>query len=356
MMEALDALLDHFLTEGVPGYDCIIYQNGAPIYRRTKGVSDLATQTPMNGYERYNIYSCSKPITCTAALQLAERGMFRLNDPLSAYMPEFAEMTVRTKSGCRKAARPITIRYLFTMTAGFSYDTNAPALRKVAARTGGRYPTVETMRALAEEPLLFDPGDRWQYSLCHDVLAALVEVVSGQRFGDYVRTHIFAPLGMNHSTFSLPDAELDTVATQYKCVDGVIEDCGKQIQPFKLGTDFESGGAGCVSTLEDYIRFLEGLRTDALLRPETRAAMIADQLSPRATPYFWQHERYGYGLGVRCPKSGCSTDFGWGGAAGATLAVDLTAGVSLFYVQHVLNPPNDAEKQDIVKTALNALR
>lgn len=356
MFEALDSLLDHFLAEGIPGYDCIVYQNGAPIYRRTKGVSDREAQTPMRGDERFNIYSCSKPITCTAALQLAERGLFRLDDPLSAYMPEFAEMTVRTETGLRKAARPITIRNLFTMTAGFSYNTSSPSLRRVAAQTDGRCPTVETMRALAAEPLLFDPGDRWEYSLCHDVLAALVEVVSGQRYGAYVAEHIFAPLGMTHSTFLLPDAELDTVAAQYKGVDGGIQNCGKQIQPYKLGSEFESGGAGCVSTLEDYIRFLEGLRTGALLRPETRAAMIANQLSPQAAESYWHAARYGYGLGVRCPKPGCSTDFGWGGAAGAVLAIDLAAGMSLFYVQHVLNPPNNSKKLDIVNTALAALR
>lgn len=130
----------------------------------------------MKGNEKYNIYSCSKVITCTAVLQLYEKGLFSLNDKLSDYMPEFYEMTVKTENGVKKAEKPILIKHLFEMTAGFSYNVT-PQIYKCKEETNGRCQTRELMKYLAKEPLLFEPVDRWEYSICHDALAVLVEVV-----------------------------------------------------------------------------------------------------------------------------------------------------------------------------------
>ena len=194
MFENTVKLMDSFLEMGLPGYDLVVYKDGKCVLRQFNGYSDLESRTPMNGTELYNIYSCSKPITCTAAMQLWEKGMFSLDDKLSDYIPEFAEMTVRTPEGIKKAENPILIRHLFEMTAGFSYDIASPSILRTREETNGRCPTVQTIRNLASEPLLFDPGAQWNYSLCHDVLAAVVELVSGVRFGEYVKQHIFDPL------------------------------------------------------------------------------------------------------------------------------------------------------------------
>ena len=179
MFENLSAVLDSFIEAGIPGNDCIVRVNGDVAYRRFRGVSDREKGIPMNGAERYNIYSCSKLITVVCALQLYEKGAFRLDDPLAEYMPEFAEMTVRSPDGVRPAEHLITLRQLFTMTAGLDYNTSSSQLNDAFRETEGRCPTRETMKYLARRPLSFEPGAHWQYSFCHDVLAALVELAGG---------------------------------------------------------------------------------------------------------------------------------------------------------------------------------
>ena len=172
------------------------------------GYSDLENKIKIDGKEKYNIYSCSKVITCTAALQLFEKGMFSLEDKLSDYMPEFKNMTVKTDDGVKKAENSILIKHLFEMTAGFSYDVFSTELKKAISETKGKCPTREVMKYLAKEPLLFEPGDRWEYSLCHDVLAAFVEVVSGEKYEKYVKKNIFDVIGMNNSTFMMMYEEI----------------------------------------------------------------------------------------------------------------------------------------------------
>ena len=215
MFTKLKNLMDGFMEMGVPGYDCIVYHKGECVYREMNGYTDLEKKIPVKGDERYNIYSCSKPITCTAALQLYEHGKFKLDDKLSKYLPEFDTMYVNTENGIKKAENSITIKDLFCMTAGFSYDLNSQELIKLKKDTNGKCPTREAMRYLAKEPLLFEPGTQWHYSLCHDILAAVVEVISDMKFEEYVKKNIFDILGMDNSTFLLPFDEFDTVAAHY---------------------------------------------------------------------------------------------------------------------------------------------
>jgi len=341
MFERLKKFCDLFLELGVPGFDMAVYKDGDCILRHMKGYRDLENRIAMDGTERYNIYSCSKVFTCTAALQLWEKGLFSLEDELADYMPEFKDMTVMTDNGIQKAENPILIRHLFEMTAGFSYECDSPQLRKAIEETGGKCPTRETMKYLAKEPLLFEPGDRWEYSLCHDVLAALVEVISGEKFETYVKKNIFDVLGMDHSTFMLPDEELETMAPQYRFENGRAVNVGKAITTYKIGTEYASGGAGGISTVDDYIKFLEGLRTHVLLKPETLLLMTGNRLTEAQSRTYWTNETHDYGLGVRCPKAGAqkNIDFGWGGAAGAYLAVDMQNAISIYFGAHLLSSP-----------------
>ena len=340
MFEKTKNFCDSFLNAGLPGFDLIVYHKGECILRHTNGYSDLENKIPMNGKERYNIYSCSKGITCTAALQLYEKGLFSLEDKLSDYMPEFLEMTVKTESGIKKAEKPILIKHLFEMTAGFSYNCSSPHLKSAIEQTKGKCPTRETMKYLAKEPLLFEPGTRWEYSLCHDVLAAFVEVVSGEKFETYVKKNIFDVLGMKDSTFMLPEDQLDTIAEQYRFADGKPVNIGKNIHNYKIGSEYASGGAGGISTVDDYIKFLEGLRTHKLLKPETLNLMMTDRLTPQQKVTYWTNETHGYGLGVRCPKAdGIYGDFGWGGAACAFWAIDIKNEISLYFGAHLLSSP-----------------
>ncbi|MBP5641396.1 MAG: beta-lactamase family protein [Victivallales bacterium] len=337
--------LKNLETYGIPSTDCVVYHHGKCVFRYKSGYSDAARTKPIDGSERYNLYSCSKVITCTAALQLVEQDIIRLDDAVYEYLPEFRNMKKIVDGKLEDVRNTMTIRHLFTMTAGLTYATRSENIQRGIAETNGTMQTREAMKYLACDPLVFEPGTCWNYSLCHDVLAAIVEVASGKRFGLYVKEKIFDPIGMKHSTFLLPDEELGEIAAQYRfdANSGKFDCIEPKIQSYKLGTAYESGGAGCISTVDDYIAFLEGLRSgEMLLRRDTIARMICPQISKAAeqTLNSWGVTEYSYGLGVRCPKPhGRERDYGWGGAAGAYLAIIPEQEVSLFYVQHVLSSP-----------------
>lgn len=356
------AVMDGYLAMGVPGYDCSVYYKGKEVFRHHGGMADVEAGVPVSGGERYNLYSCSKIITVTAAMQLWERGAFSLDEKLSRYMPEFEEMTVMTADGVKRAEHPILIKDLFCMTAGFSYNLWSDNLRRARKETDGVCGTRAFMKYLALDPLLFGPGTRWNYSLCHDVLAALVEVISGKRFGLYVKESVFDVLGMKDSTFLLPEEELPTISGQYRfdAKTGKTTQIGREIVNFKAGSAYESGGAGAISTVDDYIRLLEALRCgDSVLKRETVSFMTQNRLTDEQLGRYsvMPDSAYGYGLGVRCarrPGDGI-TDFGWGGAAGSFLAVDPANEFTLFYAQHMLGSPNQEIRPLLYRYARKAL-
>ena len=340
MFEKTKAFCDSLLSYGLPGFDFVVYHKGKCVLRHINGYSDLENKILMSGNERYNLYSCSKVVTCVAAMQLWEKGLFSLEDKLSDYMPEFEKMTVVENKKIIEAKEAIRIKHLFEMTAGFSYNCNSMNIRESLAATNGKCPVREVMRYLAKDPLLFEPGKRWEYSLCHDVLAALVEVISGEKFEIYVKKNIFDVVGMPRSTFVLPASERETLAQQYQYRNGKVNNIGKDVPYYIIGSEYASGGASLVSTVDEYVRFLEAIRTHKLLKPETLAFMTTDRLSEEQRETYWTRETHGYGLGVRCPNGKEKyTDFGWGGAACSYLAVDMENEISLFFGAHVLSSP-----------------
>lgn len=340
MYRKLTKLMDSFLEMGVPFYDCIVMKDGECVYRHANGYTDTNAKTEVTGKELYNIYSCSKLITCTAALQLFEKGCFKLDDELCKYMPEFENMTVTSDGKILPAKNEITICNLFTMTAGFSYALNSPMLEKCRKETGGECPTREAMKYLAKEPLLFEPGYRWEYGLCHDILAALVEVVSGMTFGEYVKKNIFDVCKMEHSTFLINEKDTEKLVNQYRYNPKTdkVEECEKSCV-YRIGTKYESGGAGCVSTVEDYIKFLEAIRTSKLLKKETVDLLSTNHLTKEQIqmPTYWVKGKRGFGLGQQCPTAeNTRPDFGWGGAAGAHYFIDRTNNITAYFAAHVL--------------------
>ncbi len=349
--QPVEKFLEHILAERVPGYDCIIMKQNEQVFRKTDG--DLKRDSI------FNLYSATKVITCTAALQLFEQGRFLLTDPVSDYIPEFKNMQLRVTredgtTGLVPAKNPIRIRDLFTMSAGLTYDLQYPSILRVREETQGRCPTVETVRAIAGEPLIFEPGAHWAYSLCHDVLGALVEVVSGQRFGEYLKEHIFAPLGMKDTGFYLNAEQKKRLANQYQFSDELKKpELITQVNQFRLGSEYESGGAGLYSCAEDYALFAAAMAnggTDKngtyILGRNTIDLMRANHLSSEALKDFnWtQMAGYGYGLGVRTMMDKAAGgalsslgEFGWGGAAGCYVMIDPDRQIGVFYAQHMLN-------------------
>lgn len=354
----LSAFIDHLTSWRIPWAEVQVMRRNETVFHYRSGYADLEAKTEPHNQQIINLYSLTKIMTCTAALQLIERGAMLLNDPISTYLPEYAEMTVlHTQSDgtttLKKAKRPITVRDLFVMTAGFSYNLGAPSIREVIERTNGRVPTREFAAALAKEPLNFEPGTRWNYSLCHDVLAALIEVVDGRTFGTYVREQITGPLGMDDTGFDLTEEQQSRLAPQYEYNDELGKAVRKDGNGFRIGTAFESGGAGLYSTVQDYIRFLntltqrgtspEGVR---ILSPATVDLMRTDHLTERMrSDYGWtQLVGYGYGLGVRTHISKADSgtlsplgEFGWSGAAGCLAIIDPESELTVLYAQHLLN-------------------
>ena len=352
MFEQTKALCQHFLRMGVPCFDLIVYKDGECVLRHMGGYSDPDKKIPMTGKEKFHIYSCSKLITCTAAMQLWEKGLFSLDDNIADYLPAFAEMTVRTEDGVRKAKNPIKIADLFQMTSGLTYEMHTPELEEYYSIPGNNCPTVETVNQFAKTPLAFEPGESWRYGLSHDVLGALVEVLSGEKFENYIKKHIFEPLSMNNSDFLHPLEDWEGFAKQY-----IYDSEKREFLPAwrywcHLGKEFASGGGGCTSTVEDYIKFLEALRVgDVILKKETIALMSKNRLTPQQLAAYDRPSNMGYGLGMRTPlQDPKRTDFGWGGAAGAYAAVDPVNNISFYYSQHVLHSPNRHLRTWLYKT------
>ncbi|MBR6572476.1 MAG: beta-lactamase family protein [Clostridia bacterium] len=343
MFEQTKALYQHFLDLGIPGFDLVVYKDGECILRHMGGYSDLENKIPMKGNEKHHIFSCSKLLTCAAAMQLWEKGMFSLDDNLSDYLPAFKEMTVKTEDGIRKAKNPIKIIQLFQMTSGMGYDMHSPLLEEYYNIPGNNCPTVETVNMFAKNPLEFEPGEGWKYSFSHDVLGALVEVLSGEKFENYVKSHIFDPLGMVNSDFLHPLEDWDGFAKLYQYDNKTGEFSPILRYWCHIGKEFAGGGGGCVSTVDDYIKFLEALRIgDVILKKETIAMMATDYLTDQQrSMYTYGTTNIGYGLGMRAPrKEAVHKEFGWAGAAGAYASVDPELNISFYHSQHVVKQPN----------------
>lgn len=353
------ARLDDFLKmtdaeRDLPGSVCLVCRDGKELYRYAAGYADVESQRPMQMDTILRMYSMTKLITCTAALQLFEQGKYLMTDPLGDYLPQFRHAQVYEQMGdgeytVRPAREPIRLRNLFTMTSGYGYpEADTPAGRELMKRFGGdaltAMPLHEFAEKIAEVPLLFDPDEEWRYGYSHDILGAFIETVSGMPFGEYVKKNILDPLGMEDTGFHLPEEKRARLASQY---DFDPEQKTLTVRPASADPVFESGGGGIMSTVPDYMRFAEALcnlgtspEGVRLLGAHTVRMMSANALNERQRRCFdWIHMKgYGYGYGVRVmlePQTGGSnsslSEFGWAGAAGTDVIIDPSERLTVVY-------------------------
>ena len=346
--------MDRLVTEyNVPGADCIVYKDHKQIFRYFNGKSDIENNKPMCGDELYLIFSMTKMITSVCILQLIERGKCLLNDPISMYLPEFEKMKVSDGIITHQtvyAQKNITIKDLLTMCAGFDYDLNADYIKK--SLIAGKTSTIDLVRAMSNAALGFEPGTRFRYSLCYDVLGGLIEVISHKKLGEYMKENIFDPLDMNYTFFGVPnDVELlSKMSARYTYgEDGIPKRLPLECV-FNFSPEYESGGAGLVSCTENYAVFLDALACggtakngNKILSASSVNLMGMNHLKEKQYEDF-QHllKGYGYGFGVRThvdkTESGSLSpigEFGWDGAAGAFSLVDIGNGVSMTYFQEI---------------------
>jgi len=299
--------------------------------------------------EIYWMYSATKLFTSVMFCRLLEQGKLRLEDRVSDYLPEYASLTIRDREGNQYPAKnPLLLEHLISMCGGLTYNITDPQITEAQDRS-----TRGIVRRIARMPLIGEPGETYEYSLCHDVLAAVMEVVTGERYDKLLQREIIGPLGMTRTAFH-PDPSLaQDLAPQYRWKGLRHPPVPCTGNMFCFSDDYDSGGAGLYSSLEDYVLLPEALANGGrgrdgypLLRPETIELMQENHVYGRRLDGFtlrWGRLRsYGYGLGVRTrlDQSDGSLapvgEFGWDGAAGAYCIIDPVNHLSAFYVQHVL--------------------
>ena len=344
----------------VPGYDCLIIHKGENVFRHTAGWADRENKIPLTKDHFYNLYSASKPITCAVALHAMEEGRYLLQLPVSYYIPEFKNLTYKHKNEdgseeIRPVTKPMLVQDLFTMCGGFNYNTKAPAIAELKA-SNPDFTASDLMKALISAPLDFQPGERYQYSLCHDVLAGFIEEIVGMRFSEYAQKVMFDPLEMEAYWHYTP--ELDKKMARQYYHDDATGKC-KLINvesELTLSKNHDSGGAGIITSVDEYAKFAWAMTNYGLAKNGNRILskasvnlMRTNLLKGQPLTDFqnWQ-TGYGYGYGVRtkldegrggnlCPVG----EFGWDGAAGFMFVSEPEKELAILYAQHMRNPKND---------------
>ena len=357
--QPLRDFLDFYLPMlGVPGSDTVIFKDHKEIFRYQSGFDSIRYRTPVRDNALYHMYSVTKVATCIAATQLIERGEMLLTDPVYAYFPEYKDITVkhpRPDGGfdILPAKNVMTVKHLLTMTAGLDYDLQKPSILAVKEKTGGVCPTLDVVRALASDPLDFEPGTRYQYSLCLDVVGGLVELVSGISLGEYMRENIFEPLGMYHTSFGMTEEKKEMLATQYEYdpLNKRAVEIPVTRNNLNFGVGYESGGAGLISCVDDQIlladalaHFGVGKNGNRILSRYGVEMMRANHLDPDVlkTMVMEQNPGYGYGFGVRTNITEYTAgnlaplgEFGWDGARLSYLSADPKNRLAVFHAEHM---------------------
>ena len=365
MMELVRNTLSRFVSSGqIAGCAAKILRHDEVLFKENFGYANIEKKVPIADNTIFAIASMSKVITVAGIMQLYEQGLFKLWDPVSEFLPGFSHPTiaVEKKDGTVElvpAKNEVTMRQLFTMTSGVPYagkDTAAARIRlekEEASRSQNMESpeTVDYCNLVGQLPLAFEPGEKWMYGFSIDVLGAVIEVLSGQPLGAYLKEHVFDPLGMKDTGFYVPKEKQDRVATLYHIRDGMTP-AERKIPSEKPA--FESGGGGLYSTVKDYSRFAQMLLRggtlggERILGRKTIDLISTDHLTPaQQATHNWDTQRgYGYGLGVRVMTNpeiadinGSVGEWGWDGAFGNWFCVDPKEDLTCVYL--TTNLPGD---------------
>jgi len=360
-LRRVDEHLARYVDDGrLPGWLITVSRYGRLAHVSCYGSRDMEQGLPAEPDTLWRIYSMTKPVTSVAAMMLYEQGAFQLTDPVSRFIPSFADVRVYTGGSDQRpvtvpATEPVRIWHLLTHTAGLTYGfhRNHPcdALYRAAGFDIGLKPVTlaEACDAWARIPLLFQPGTDWNYSVATDVLGRVVEVASGQPLDEFFAQRIFGPLGMTDTGFYAKPDDLDRLAALYgRAVNGKAGRLTAEAEAVRTPPTMLSGGGGLVSTAADYNRFLQML----LHRADSPAGELDGMrlLSPRTVAYMGRNhlpgnqdlERFGRPLNAESPQRGvgfglgfavvldpaagkyvCSPgELSWGGAASTAFWID----------------------------------
>jgi len=326
-----------YVDEGkLAGINVMVVKNGKTLVSESFGYYDLENKKPMSNKTMFRAYSMTKPVTAAALMMLFDKGKFKLDDEVSKYIPEFANTEVynaETKK-LEPQKKQMTIRNLLTHTAGLSYGFGmSPYVDSCykAASVNGWGNLEQQVKKIAQQPLSYQPGTKWEYSYAIDVAGYLVELFSGMPLDEYFKTQIFEPLGMDDSGFYVPENKHSSFALVYgKNMMGTLQGPDNPNEDsFLKPTKLLQGGAGMVTTIDDYSKFaamlvnggeLNGVRllkestTELIMSNNLPKGVVFNGLGPSNRPVG------GYGLGGSYDvKTG---DYGWTGAASTYLRID----------------------------------
>jgi CubicO group peptidase (beta-lactamase class C family) len=362
-------------TGKIPGAIVLIQQHGKPVYHEFFGVQDVVSKAPMTDKTIFRLFSMTKAITAVVSMQLLEEGKIRLDDPISKYIPSFANVKV----GWEKKAddgtpaldliapdRPPTIRDLMTHTSGITYGFYGDSMVRKAYRAAniyaGDFDLAEFAERLAKLPLQNQPGALWQYGHSTDVLARVMEVASGKSLYALEKEKLLDPLGMVDTSFFVTDSAKQKLMAQPAPNDSDFR-VGRENDPTKV-KKWESASGGMVSTMADYARFVQMLLNGGAfegktyLKPETFKLMATDQIGPGAGVgrdyFYFPGDGFGFGLGLavrtdpgnaKPPPPGDLGELKWDGASGCYFVVDRKQ--DMFFVLLEQTP---SERQRIQRT------
>ena len=341
-----------------------VIHKGQEVFRNEYGMADKEKKIPMAKDSIFRCYSMTKPVTSVAVMTLVEKGVLSLSDTVSTYLPGFKDQKVLTEKGLIPAKREARLQDLMDMTAGLTYpDASFPAGEKMQEMIDEYYrkifeedtptSTYDLANLIGKQPLEFHPGEGWRYSFCADVLGAVIEVATGKSYGEYLKETIFEPLGMKDTGFYVPKEKQNRFMQNYQYMPETqtLEPCTWQhlgLSYFHLKKPaFESGGAGLVSTIDDYQKFVkmmlgkgsyQGIR---ILGRKTVETMTQNHLDANPLKmYDWEQLRgYGYGNLMRvmidvgkAEGIGSVGEFGWDGWLGSYVFMDPKEDLAVIYV------------------------
>ena len=323
----------------IPYFNIVVCKDGEKVfnYRESKYKDDNDLLT---------MYSMTKVITSVAFMQLVEKKMVKITDPVSKYLSGYKNLKLLNGN---KVKKEMTIKHLLTMTAGLDYDHNRPALVSLLKKTKNPN-TIDVCETFAKDGLVSEPGEKFNYSLCADVVGAIIEKVSKQTFSSYIEEHIFKPCGMKNSTVETNLKLLNKTVPDVYFKNGKATNIEKISRLVKLSKNFSSGGASLISTPEDFSKFLNALLEGKLI--SKKSLDLIDFSHIKETPFCLDVQKYsiasfdyGYGFLVRVrqvesPHGMPVGEFGWDGAAGSYCLCDRKNNISIVMGMNIQDWPN----------------
>lgn len=373
-LKKLDAHMQGLVDKGhLPGVTTMLVRHGKVVNFEVHGKKGF-DGPPMTKDTVFRIYSQTKPVTGVAMMILFEEGKWTLDDPVSKFIPEFASLRVFKSVNADgsfetvPAERPPTMRELMSHSAGFAYGLapDNPLDKAYADKVLGARSRADFVKAIAELPLVDQPGKRWKYSIAVDIQGLIVEKLTGMSLGDFMKTRIFDPLKMKDTGFWLPAEKADRLASLYVWgpkVNKLVPADGFMVLDITKPPAMASGGGGLVSTNADYARFaqmlLNGGELDGarILKPETvtlmRTNALSDTIMSSSEPPFNTARGRGFGLDfaivLDSAKAGPQGEgtYSWGGAAGTWFWIDPKNDLFFLGMIHILNKGGDPAIKDI---------